>query len=78
ACFENEEVQKGNTKTCLYSGKVECLHGNTGGFKAHDLQGSGGSGAKRPCPIRWNNRFSAEKLPRHLVFLTGDAILPWK
>ncbi|MBQ7393519.1 MAG: hypothetical protein IJV89_04120, partial [Lentisphaeria bacterium] len=31
-CFENEEVQKGNAKTCLHSGKVERLHGNTGGF----------------------------------------------
>ena len=38
-CFENEEVQKGNAKTCLHSGKIECLHSNTGGFKAHILQG---------------------------------------
>ena len=30
--FENEEVQKGKAKTCLHSGKVERLHGNTGGF----------------------------------------------
>ncbi|MBR2642736.1 MAG: hypothetical protein IKD46_06365 [Lentisphaeria bacterium] len=51
--FENEEVQKGNARICLHSGKVERLHGNTGGFYAHGLQGSGGSGAKRlptACP----------------------------
>ena len=35
--FENEEGLKGNARICLYSEKVECLHGNTGGFTAHGL-----------------------------------------
>ena len=35
--FENEEGMKGNARNCLYSEKVECLHGNIGGVDAHGL-----------------------------------------
>ena len=55
--FENEEGLKGNARICLYSEKVECLHGNTGGFKTH-----GGSRAHRATADSHRSRRSA---PRH-------------
>ena len=55
--FENEEGLKGNARNCLYSEKVECLHGNIGGFKTH-----GGSRAHRATADSHRSRRSA---PRH-------------